>query len=56
MRLYTTNTSHPNTDRQKRHRNGALLLTIDDEIEDAIVAANIREQARDFGIDRVRGL
>lgn len=42
---------------QRRRRTGSLLLSsIDDEIGDLIAVASIREQARLFGLDRVRGL
>ena len=58
MQLATTNnTTKPySTERNQRRRTGALLLAIDDEIGDLISVASIREQARMFGLDRVRGL
>jgi hypothetical protein len=58
MQLATTsNTTKPySSERNQRRRTGALLLAIDDEIGDLISVASIREQARMFGIDRVRGL
>lgn len=46
---------NPNEE-QKRRRTGALLLMLDDAIGDLISIATMREQARIFGIDRVRGL
>jgi hypothetical protein len=58
MQLSTTNSTikPSSTERNQRRRTGALLLPIDDEIGDLISVASIREQARMFGIDRVRGL
>jgi len=44
------------TDQHKRRRTSALLLTLDDHVEDYIAIASIRESVRLFGIDRVRGL
>lgn len=43
-------------DLERRRRENALLLIEDNRVDDAIVLAGIREQARMFkGIDRVRG-
>jgi hypothetical protein len=53
---FNTKPKHGTTERERRRRNGALLLTIDDEIGDLIAVASIREQVRMFGVDRVRGL
>jgi hypothetical protein len=41
---------------EKRGRISALLISLEDQIEDAIAIASIREQVRTLGIDRVRGL
>jgi hypothetical protein len=40
----------------KRRMTSGMLLLIDDQVEDAITLASIRETARLFGSDRVRGL
>jgi hypothetical protein len=40
----------------RRRRAGALFTHFDDEIGDLVAIASIREQARLFGVDRVRGL
>ena len=43
-------------DQEFKRRNAALLLGDDRHTDDAIQIASIREQARLFGVDRVRGL
>jgi hypothetical protein len=43
-------------DQHKRRRTSALLLTLDDHVEDTIAIASIREDIRLFGLDRVRRL
>jgi hypothetical protein len=43
-------------DLERRRRETSLLIIEDNRVDDAIVLAGIREQARMFeGIDRVRG-
>ena len=43
-------------DQEFRRRQAALMFSDHRQIDDAIAIANIREQVRLFGIDRVRGL
>jgi hypothetical protein len=43
-------------DQEFKRRNASLMLSDPNSVDDAIAVANIREQVRLFGIDRVRGL
>jgi len=59
MQLSTSSAVSPRiagSDHHKRRRTSALLLSLDDQVDDAIAIASIRESVRIFGIDRVRGL
>ena len=51
----STKGSAPSRNYKKRGRISALLLHLEDQVEDAIAVAVIRKQVRLFGIDHVRG-
>jgi hypothetical protein len=52
----TNKSAQSRQQKEKRGRTGALLLHLEDIVEDAIAVASIREQVRMFGIDHVRGI
>lgn len=51
-----TRTTQRHAEREKAGRTGALLLRLEDPIEDDMVVASLRDQLRNYGIDHVRGL